>query len=76
VGVIALEGLGRYDLGIVGDLGLIKLMSSLRGRRVEAWETEELLAPYGEWAGLASVYMLLASARGLLPVSSAARRAA
>jgi 3-methyladenine DNA glycosylase/8-oxoguanine DNA glycosylase len=76
VGVIALEGLGRYDLGIVGDLGLIKLMSSLRGRRVEAWETEELLAPYGEWAGLASVYMLLAWARGLLPVSSAARRAA
>jgi 3-methyladenine DNA glycosylase/8-oxoguanine DNA glycosylase len=76
VGVIALEGLGRYDLGIVGDLGLIKLMSSMRGRWVEAWETEELLTPYGEWAGLASLYMLLAWARGLLPVSPAARRAA
>jgi 3-methyladenine DNA glycosylase/8-oxoguanine DNA glycosylase len=76
VGVIALEGLGRYDLGIVGDLGLIKLLSLIRGRRVEAWETEELLAPYGEWAGLASAYMLLAWGRGLLPVSPAARFAA
>jgi 3-methyladenine DNA glycosylase/8-oxoguanine DNA glycosylase len=76
VGVVALEGLGRYDLGLVGDLGLIKLLSSLRGRRVEAWETEELLAPYGEWAGLASVYLLSAWARGLLPVSPAQRFAA
>jgi len=76
VGVVALEGLGRYDLGIVGDLGLVKLLSAMRGRWVEAWETEELLAPYGEWAGLASVYMLVAWTRGLLPVSPAARHAA
>jgi len=76
VGVVALEGLGRYDLGLVGDLGLIKLLSSLRGRRVDGWETEELLAPYGEWAGLASVYLLSAWARGLLPVSPAQRFAA
>ena len=76
VGVVALEGLGRYDLGLVGDLGLIKLLSAMRGRRVEGWETEELLAPYGEWAGLAGVYMLSAWARGLLPVSPAERRAA
>jgi len=76
IGVVALEGLGRYDLGLVGDLGLIKLLSKLRGRRVEGWETEELLAPYGEWAGLASVYLLSAWSRGLLPVSPAARFAA
>ena len=76
VGVVALEGLGRYDLGLVGDLGLIKLLSLLRGRRVEGWETEELLAPYEEWAGLASVYLLSGWARGLLPVSPAARFAA
>jgi 3-methyladenine DNA glycosylase/8-oxoguanine DNA glycosylase len=76
IGVVGLEGLGRYDLGLVGDLGLIKLLSSLRGRRVEAWETEELLAPYGEWAGLASVYLLSGWARGLLPVSPAQRFAA
>ena len=76
VGVVALEGLGRYDLGLVGDLGLIKLLSVMRGRRVEGWETQELLAPYGEWAGLAGVYLLSGWARGLLPVSPAERRAA
>lgn len=76
VGVIALEGLGRHDLGLVGDLGLIKLLSSLRGRRVDGWETEELLVPYGDWAGLASVYLLAAWSRGLLPVSPARRFAA
>ena len=31
VGVIALEGLGRYDHGLVGDLGLVKLLAALRG---------------------------------------------
>ena len=68
IGVICLEGLGRYERGLVGDLGLIKLLSSLRGRRVEAWETAELLEPYGPWAGLASVYMLAAFKEGLLPL--------
>jgi 3-methyladenine DNA glycosylase/8-oxoguanine DNA glycosylase len=76
VGVVALEGLGRSDLGLVGDLGLIKLLSAMRGRWVEGWETEELLTPYGEWAGLAGVYMLNGWARGLLPVSPATHRAA
>jgi 3-methyladenine DNA glycosylase/8-oxoguanine DNA glycosylase len=68
VGVVCLEGLGRYERGLVGDLGLIKLLSRLRGRRVEGWETAELLEPYGEWAGLASVYMLAGFQRGLIPV--------
>ena len=76
VGVVALEGLGRYDLGLVGDLGLVKLLAAMRVRRVEGWETEELLAPYDEWAGLAGVYLLNAWARGLLPVSPAQRFAA
>lgn len=71
IGVVCLEGLGSYDRGLVGDLGLVKLLSALRGRRVEAWETEELLAPYGEWAGLASVYLLSGWARGLVPVPAA-----
>lgn len=66
-GVVCLEGLGRPERGLVGDLGLIKLVAALRGRRAEAWETEELLAPYGEWAGLASVYLLKGYARGLVP---------
>jgi 3-methyladenine DNA glycosylase/8-oxoguanine DNA glycosylase len=65
-GVIALEGLGRYDQPLVGDLGLIKLASSLAGRWVEPWETEELLAPYGEWRGLAGCFLLVGWARGLV----------
>ena len=69
VGVVCLEGLGRYDYGLVGDLGLVKLLRALRGRPVDGLETAELLAPYGEWAGLASTYLLAGFARGLLPVS-------
>ena len=68
VGVVCLEGLGRYDHGLVGDLGLVKLLRELRGRPVETYETAELLEPYNEWAGLASVYLLAGYARGLLPV--------
>jgi 3-methyladenine DNA glycosylase/8-oxoguanine DNA glycosylase len=68
VGVVCLQGLGRYERGLVGDLGLVKLCSALRGRWVEAWETAELLEPYGEWAGLASVYLLAGFGRGLVPV--------
>jgi 3-methyladenine DNA glycosylase/8-oxoguanine DNA glycosylase len=67
-GVVCLEGLGRYERGLVGDLGLIKLVSALRGRWADAGETAELLEPYGEWAGLASVYLLGGWARGLVPV--------
>jgi 3-methyladenine DNA glycosylase/8-oxoguanine DNA glycosylase len=72
VGVVCLQGLGRYDHGLVGDLGLVKLMRAMRGRPVEGWETAELLEPYGEWAGLASVYLLAGSARGLLSLDAAA----
>lgn len=76
VGVVCLEGLGRTERGLVGDLALIKLMSDLRGGWVEGPETATLLAPYGEWAGLASVYLGLAYSRGLvaLPGSSRAHR--
>ena len=67
VGVIALEGLGRYDHGLVGDLGLVKLLSSLRGESVEADETAALLAPYAEWQGLAGLFLMLGWSRGLIP---------
>jgi DNA-3-methyladenine glycosylase II len=67
-GVVCLEGLGRYERGLVGDLSLIKLMSRLRGRWVEGWETAELLAPYGEWAGLASIYLATAFKHALMPL--------
>jgi 3-methyladenine DNA glycosylase/8-oxoguanine DNA glycosylase len=67
-GVVCLEGLGRHERGLVGDLTLIKLMSRLRGRRVEGHETAELLAPYGEWAGLASLYLAMGFKHGLIPL--------
>ena len=57
VGVIALQGLGRYDAGLVDDLALVKLLASLRRRWPEPGETAEILAPYGEWQGLASVFL-------------------
>jgi 3-methyladenine DNA glycosylase/8-oxoguanine DNA glycosylase len=74
VGVIALQGLGRYDAGLVADLSLVKLFASLRGRWPERPdETAELLAPYGEWQGLASLFLLAGFARGLVPGASADR---
>jgi 3-methyladenine DNA glycosylase/8-oxoguanine DNA glycosylase len=74
VGVIALSGLGRYDAGLVSDLGLVKLRAALTGRwpdpsLIES-ETAELLAPYDEWQGLASVFLLAGLKRGLIPDAS------
>ncbi len=71
VGVIALEGLGCYDRGLVGDLSLVKLHAALTGRWVDGRETAALLAPYGEWQGLAGEVLLLGWARGLVPGASA-----
>ncbi len=71
VGVVALEGLGRYDHGLVGDLGLVKLVSAIRRRWVEGWETAEVLAPYGEWQGLACTYLMAGWRRGLVPGANA-----
>ena len=68
VGVVCIEGLGRYERGLARDLGLVKLAAALWGRFVEADETDELLIPYGEWAGLASVYLLAGFGRGLIPL--------
>lgn len=56
--MVCLYGLGRFEHGLVGDLGLIKLCSALHGRWADADDTRALLEPYGDWAGLASVYLL------------------
>ena len=64
-GVICLYGLGRFEHGLVGDLGLIKLCAALSGRWADEEDTRKLLAPYGEWAGLASVYLLAGGGAGL-----------
>jgi 3-methyladenine DNA glycosylase/8-oxoguanine DNA glycosylase len=58
--MVCLYGLGRYERGLVGDLGLVKLCGALQGRRADAEDTRALLEPYAEWAGLASVYLLAA----------------
>jgi 3-methyladenine DNA glycosylase/8-oxoguanine DNA glycosylase len=72
VGVVCVEGLGRYEFGLYRDLGLAKIASALWGRWVEAEESDELLAAYGEWSGLASVYLLAGYARGFVPLPLAA----
>jgi 3-methyladenine DNA glycosylase/8-oxoguanine DNA glycosylase len=73
LGLIALEGLGRFDRGLVGDLALVKLHAALSGRWVEGAETAALLAPYGEWQGLACEVLLRGWARGLVPGASVDR---
>ena len=72
VGVIALTGLGSYRFGVAGDLGLLKLFAAVHGRWPDEGEDEQLLAPYGEWQGLASVYLLAGFSRGLIPLARAA----
>jgi 3-methyladenine DNA glycosylase/8-oxoguanine DNA glycosylase len=71
VGVVCIEGLGRYEHGLARDLGLAKLASALWGRWAEPEESDVLLEPYEEWAGLASVYLLAGFGRGLIPVPHA-----
>jgi 3-methyladenine DNA glycosylase/8-oxoguanine DNA glycosylase len=67
VGVIALQGLGRYDAGLVADLALVKLLAALRGSWPDPGETAELLEPYAEWQGLACVFLLRGLKQGLVP---------
>ena len=71
-GVVCIEGLGRYEVGLARDLGLAKLATALWGRWAEPEEADVLLEPYGEWAGLASVYLLAGFGRGLIPLPHAA----
>ena len=73
VGVVCLCGLGRYERGLARDLALVKLASELWGRPVEAEETDALLEPYGEWAGLASLYLLAGYGSGLVGLGRESR---
>ena len=59
---------GDRDRAIGADLPARLLGRRLLGRRAEAEDTAELLAPYGEWQGLASAYLLAGFGAGLLPV--------
>jgi 3-methyladenine DNA glycosylase/8-oxoguanine DNA glycosylase len=57
-GVICLEGLGRPEHGLVGDLSLVKFCTAQLGREATSADTARLLEPYGEWAGYASLYLM------------------
>jgi 3-methyladenine DNA glycosylase/8-oxoguanine DNA glycosylase len=77
-GVVSLYGLGRYDHGLVGDLGLLRLCSVVLGRQAEVEDTRELLDRYGAWAGLASLHLVghpYANRRGQLPQAAGLRTA-
>ena len=63
-GIVLGEGLGRQDIGRVGDLGLVRLCERLNGRPATVQDTAELLEPYGEWQGLASAHLLRIAASG------------
>ncbi len=58
-GVIGTHGLGRFDAPLVGDLGLMRILAAETGHWPESEDTRELVAGYGEWAGLASAYLLM-----------------
>ena len=66
--MVCLEGLGRYERGLVGDLGLVKLLSRSARPLGRGDETAELLEPYGEWAGLAGLYLMMGFTHGLIPL--------
>ena len=58
-GVIGTYGLGRFDCPVVGDLGLMRIVAAETGRWPEPEDTRALVEHYGEWAGLASAYLLM-----------------
>lgn len=56
--IVLTSGLGRWELGPAGDLGLIRLCERLNGAEATVADTQALLAPYGEWQGLAGAHLL------------------
>ncbi|HWH14635.1 MAG TPA: hypothetical protein VNT51_07800 [Miltoncostaeaceae bacterium] len=68
-GVVVLKGLGRWDHGMVDDLGLVRLFAAENGRMPAPGETEALLEPYAPWQGLASLLLLRGAAAARLPAS-------
>ena len=52
-GVLLVYGYGRHEHGLEGDLALVRLARSLGAER-----DGELLERYGEWQGLASIWLM------------------
>ena len=57
-GHVLLHGYGRFDRGLAGDLALVRLATRLLGRPADTADTERLIEPYGEWRGLASLWLM------------------
>jgi 3-methyladenine DNA glycosylase/8-oxoguanine DNA glycosylase len=51
-GVLMMDGFGRHELGLSGDLGLVRLADAL------GVDEPSLLDRYGEWQGMASLWLL------------------
>ena len=68
-GVLMMYGFGRLELGLSGDLGLVRLAGNL------GVDEPSLLDGYGEWRGLASLWLLShpMAARHSLPRLAARR---
>jgi 3-methyladenine DNA glycosylase/8-oxoguanine DNA glycosylase len=71
-GVVCTEGLGRLDHGLVGDLGLIRLMTVRLGRPATAEDTAALLERYAPHQALAGAYLLAGAPEARLPANPAA----
>ena len=65
--VVCMQGLGRLDHGLVGDLGLLRLVARDTGRVPAVEETAELLGRYAPFQALASLYLLRGAAAAGLP---------
>jgi len=57
VGVVMIYGFGRHERGLAGDLALVRLAQALG---IESHR--DLLARYGPWQGLASIWLMHHSA--------------
>ena len=51
-GVLMMYGFGRHELGLSGDLGLVRLAGAL------GVDEATMLERYGEWQGMASLWLL------------------
>lgn len=70
-GVVCVDGLGRLDHGLVGDLGLMRVMAAAAGRVVAVDETAALLDRYAPYQALASAYLLAGSPVARTPATPA-----
>lgn len=77
-GVVCTAGLGRLDHGLVGDLGLVRILAATEGRVVESAETAVLLDRWAPYQALAAMYLIAGhpAARMSAPPAALAREAA